>query len=86
MISDRVDGKDLDEAIDEGIIEFSQPIHSRFRFSHALIRDTAYGEIKTIRRTQLHNQVRGILLSMYGKEADSHAAEKRTALFSGCGK
>jgi len=75
IISSEAVGPALDEAIDAGIIGPSESTLTGFRFSHALVRDTAYSEIRTTLKAQLHGQVGDILLSVYGAEADSHAAE-----------
>jgi class 3 adenylate cyclase/tetratricopeptide (TPR) repeat protein len=46
----------LDEAIAAGLVE-ALPTPDRFRFAHALVRDTLYGELTTSRRIRVHRQV-----------------------------
>jgi tetratricopeptide (TPR) repeat protein len=47
----------------------------RFRFSHALIRETLYDELTKTRRVRLHRQIADVLEDLYGLERDAHAAE-----------
>ena len=47
----------------------------RFRFSHALIRETLYDGLTKTRRVRLHRQIADVLHDLYGEQRDRHAAE-----------
>ena len=53
----------IDEAIAAGLVE-PLPEADRFRFAHALVRDTLYGELTTSRRIRAHRQVGEALEAM----------------------
>jgi len=62
----------LDEALDsELVVEEEQ----RFTFTHALVRETVYGELSTTRRVRLHAQVGDALVEISDGQAEPHAAE-----------
>jgi len=47
----------------------------RYSFSHALIRETLYGELSTTRRVRLHKQIGETLESLYAADIDAHLSE-----------
>ena len=47
----------------------------RIRFRHALTRDTVYGELLSVERSQLHRQVAKTLEAMYEDNLESNAAQ-----------
>ena len=47
----------------------------RYGFSHALIRETLYGELSSTRRVRLHHLIADVLESLYRSKPDSHLAE-----------
>ena len=47
----------------------------RYSFSHALIRETLYGELSTLRRVRLHRRIGEALEDLYAAKADAHLAE-----------
>jgi transcriptional regulator with XRE-family HTH domain len=53
----------------------SQPGEVRFRFSHALFRQTLYEELFTPRRLRLHQRVARALETRYTSNLEEHAAE-----------
>lgn len=65
----------LDDAVAAGIIEQVSPAFGRFRFSHALIRDTLYEDISSIRRQLLHRSIGEILERMHGGQLERHVSE-----------
>ncbi|MDQ4064484.1 MAG: AAA family ATPase [Actinomycetota bacterium] len=65
----------LEEAIAAGIVTRDSNDSSRYRFSHALIRDAFYDEIDRHRRADLHRKVGDAMLDLYGSEVDKHYAE-----------
>ena len=46
-----------------------------YRFSHALVRETLYEELRTARRVRLHGQVGAALERIHTRDLDAHAAE-----------
>jgi tetratricopeptide (TPR) repeat protein len=63
----------LDEAATAGIVT---PLgQGRYRFSHALIRDAVYVELKTEHRASLHRKVGEAIEEIHGKDLASHLAE-----------
>jgi tetratricopeptide (TPR) repeat protein len=47
-----------------------------YRFTHALIRETLYDEVSTVRRVQLHHQIGEALECLYGASADARIDEQ----------
>ncbi|MGH7820373.1 MAG: ATP-binding protein, partial [Candidatus Binatia bacterium] len=64
----------LDEAASARVVDVVTPV-SRYRFSHALIRETLYGELRTVERLQLHRRVAEALETLHGKHPEGHLAE-----------
>jgi tetratricopeptide (TPR) repeat protein len=56
------------------IAEVPQAV-GRYRFGHALIRDTLYSELSPAARLRLHRQVAEALEALYGANPGSHCAE-----------
>jgi DNA-binding CsgD family transcriptional regulator/tetratricopeptide (TPR) repeat protein len=64
----------LDEAVGARLAEEgSAP--GRYRFSHALIRETLYDELSTARRLRLHRRVGEVLESLYAADLAPHYDE-----------
>lgn len=66
---------ELDEALGTGILDEDGEVIGRYRFSHALIRETLYDEISVGRRVQLHRTVVAALEASYPSSLDSHLSE-----------
>ncbi len=47
----------IDEAVAAGIIEEAAVVSGHYQFTHALIRQTLYEELRTARRTRLHRRI-----------------------------
>ena len=62
----------LDEAAAAGIVTLLR--QGQYRFSHALIRDAVYEEIKTDRRPRLHCKIGEVIEKIYGKDLAPHLA------------
>jgi len=66
----------LDEAIASQLIsERTQEGAGRYDFTHALIRQTLYGELSTPRRVLLHRQIGEALEGLYAPNVEPHLAE-----------
>jgi DNA-binding SARP family transcriptional activator/tetratricopeptide (TPR) repeat protein len=65
----------LDEAMKERIVGDVRGSPGRFRFGHALIRDTLYDELTAARRLQLHREAAESLEIIYAAEIEPHLAE-----------
>lgn len=63
----------LDEASRAGIVIALW--HARYRFSHALIREAVYDEIKPDRRVRLHRKIGGVMEATYRTSLQPHLAE-----------
>jgi hypothetical protein len=61
----------LDEATAVHILVPVRTAVGRYRFSHALIRETLYDEVSTARRVQLHRQIGEALEALHGGYADA---------------
>ena len=66
----------LDDAVAAEIVveQVSAPFR-RFRFSHALIRETLYEDISSARRQQLHRNIGEILERLYAGNLERHVSE-----------
>ncbi|MBJ7594169.1 MAG: AAA family ATPase [Candidatus Dormibacteraeota bacterium] len=73
----------LDEPLAAGVISDVPATAGRLRFSHALIRETIYGEIGRARRTQLHELAAISLESLYEGDPVPHLAELAYQFFQG---
>ena len=65
----------LDEALRAGLIERLSGSVGRFRFSHALIRETLYEELSLARRAALHQQVGAMLEHLHCGEIDPYLSD-----------
>jgi tetratricopeptide (TPR) repeat protein len=65
----------VEEALAAGLV-FEVPDRlGRYRFSHILVRDAVYGQLRGSRRARLHQHAGEALESVYGSTADAHLAE-----------
>ena len=65
----------VDEALEAHLLEELPGVADRYQFSHALVRGTLLSEMSTSRRVRLHLRVGEALETIYGTEAEDHAAE-----------
>jgi len=65
----------LDEAIEARVVAEVPGAIGRLRFSHALIRDTLYGELPATQRVRLHKRVADVLDELYATDREPHLAE-----------
>src|SRR5262249_53570799 len=64
-----------DEAIEARVVAEVPGGIGRLRFSHALIRDTLYGELPATQRVRLHKRVADVLDQLYATDREPHLAE-----------
>ena len=65
----------LEEALAAGIVGEVPRTIARYRFSHALVRETLYGELRNLERVRLHRRVAEVLEALYAGYADPNLAE-----------
>jgi DNA-binding SARP family transcriptional activator len=65
----------LDEALSAHLVEELPDTAGRYQFTHALIEATLADELSRTRRARLHARIAESLETLYGAEADDHAAE-----------
>ncbi|MFQ6029864.1 MAG: hypothetical protein ACE5Q6_20505, partial [Dehalococcoidia bacterium] len=65
----------LEDALSARIIEELPQAIARYQFTHALIQETLAGELTMTRKVRLHAQIAEALETLYGAEAEGHAAE-----------
>jgi hypothetical protein len=65
----------LDTAVRARVIDEVAGAAGRYTFSHALIRDSAYGELSATRRALLHRRAGAALEQVHGAELEPHLAE-----------
>jgi DNA-binding SARP family transcriptional activator len=65
----------LDEALAAHLVEELPGDAGRYQFTHALIQATLADELSRTRRARLHARIAETLETLYGTEADDHAAE-----------
>ena len=65
----------LDEALAAHLVEELPGDAGRYQFTHALIQATLADELSRTRRARLHARIAKTLETLYGTEADGHAAE-----------
>jgi DNA-binding SARP family transcriptional activator len=65
----------LDEAIAARVLTSVPGAPGRLRFAHALIRETLYDQLTTVRRVQLHRRAGEALEHLYGLDPVPHLAE-----------
>ena len=64
----------LDEAIAARVVVKVPDARGRFRFSHALVRETLYEELSTAQRVRLHRGVGEALEAIHGVRPERHLA------------
>jgi class 3 adenylate cyclase/tetratricopeptide (TPR) repeat protein len=62
----------LEEALEARLLIEPAGPTSRYRFSHALIRETVYGELSAARRVVLHRRIGEAIESLYGGRLDEY--------------
>ena len=68
--------EEREEEAEDNRIVGAIPISSgEYRFSHALIRETLYEEIRTTRRLRLHQRIGETLETVHGAKVESHLAQ-----------
>ena len=65
----------LDEALAARVVGDLPSGRGGLRFSHALIRDSLYGELARKERVRLHRRAAEALEAVYGHEREPHLAE-----------
>jgi class 3 adenylate cyclase/tetratricopeptide (TPR) repeat protein len=65
----------LDEALAARVVRERKDARGVYEFTHALIRQTLYGELSTPRRVRLHRQIGQVLEDRYGDHPDAHLPE-----------
>jgi class 3 adenylate cyclase/tetratricopeptide (TPR) repeat protein len=65
----------LEEAADARLVSEVSSRPGRFRFAHALLRETLYDELPTRQRRQLHEQVGAALVELRADDLEAHLAE-----------
>ena len=65
----------LEEAQVASVLEEIPKAFGRYRFNHALTRETLVEEITGIKRTRLHAKIVEVVEEIYGENADKHAIE-----------
>jgi DNA-binding SARP family transcriptional activator len=65
----------VEEALAARVVEELPKAPGRFRFTHALVRETLAAELSTTRRVRLHALIADALEELYGDDAEAHAAE-----------
>jgi DNA-binding CsgD family transcriptional regulator/tetratricopeptide (TPR) repeat protein len=66
----------LEEATRVGVVEEQARLGPvRYRFAHALFRQTLYEELSAPRRQRVHQEVARVLEQQYGGHTEAHAAE-----------
>jgi DNA-binding SARP family transcriptional activator len=65
----------LDEALSARVIEEATGAIDRYQFTHTLIQETLADELSLTRRVRLHARIAEALETLYGEDADQHAAE-----------
>jgi len=67
--------RQLDEAREARVVHEVPGGLGRWRFAHALIRDTLYDDLTTVRRLRLHRKVGEALETRYRNDLEPHTAE-----------
>ncbi|MFQ6030383.1 MAG: AAA family ATPase, partial [Dehalococcoidia bacterium] len=65
----------MEEALQARVIEELPRAAGQYQFTHALIQETLAEELSLTRRVRLHAQIAEALESLYGADAEAHAAE-----------
>jgi class 3 adenylate cyclase/DNA polymerase III delta prime subunit len=67
-------GEVLDEALGARVIQEMTDSPGRYRFSHALVRETLQDELNTTRRVRLHRKIGEVLEALHADREDSQLA------------
>jgi DNA-binding SARP family transcriptional activator len=65
----------LDETVSARVLTSVPGAPRRLRFAHALIRETLYDQLTSVRRVQLHRQAGKALEALYERDPEPHLAE-----------
>src|SRR5262245_6067516 len=65
----------LEEAVTARVDEEVPQAIGRYRFAHALIRETLYEELRTLERVRRHHRVGEVLEALYARNHEPHLAE-----------
>jgi tetratricopeptide (TPR) repeat protein len=65
----------LEEAVAARVVEEVPQAIGRYRFAHALIRETLYEELRTLERVRRHHRVGVALEELYARNPEPHLAE-----------
>ena len=65
----------LEEAVAAHVIDEAPRAIARYRFSHTLIRETLYGELRNLERVRLHRRVADVLEGLYARNVEGNLAE-----------
>ena len=65
----------LDEAVAARIIQPAERLLGAYAFTHALMRETIYGELSAVTRVRLHRQAGESLETIYAADPEPHLAE-----------
>jgi len=65
----------LEEAVGARLVEEMPDSIDRYRFAHALVRETLYAELGTTRRVRQHRRVEEVLEEHYAGDLERHLAE-----------
>src|SRR5262249_1497052 len=65
----------LEEAVAARVVEEVLQAIGRYRFAHALIRETLYEELRTLERVRRHRRVGEVLEELYTRNPEPHLAE-----------
>src|SRR5262249_4761029 len=65
----------LEEAVTARVVEEVPQAIGRYRFAHALIRETLYEELRTLERVRRHRRVGEVLEELYTRNPEPHLAE-----------
>jgi tetratricopeptide (TPR) repeat protein len=65
----------LDEAVNARVVEAASQALGRYRFAHALVRESLYEELSTLERFRNHLRVAEVLEALYSRDPEPHLAE-----------
>jgi tetratricopeptide (TPR) repeat protein len=65
----------LGAAVAAGVVAERPPVLGRYRFSHALIRETVYESLAPAERAELHRRIGEALEALHGGDRQAHVAE-----------
>jgi predicted ATPase len=79
-VGDRAADQVLDAIEEAGAIRVVEAVPEtigRYRFSHALVRETLYGELRTVDRLRLHRRIGEALEKIFARDPERHLASWR---------